>query len=65
MSNKLTCPSLLHSTYSVFLIGAKRTALLYLYAVGGLGFLRAVAPNFEQLVQKRAGLDGTFRYPTA
>jgi ABC-type uncharacterized transport system fused permease/ATPase subunit len=53
---------LVASAQSLSMIGVRKTALLYLYALGGLGFLRLVAPDFEGLVQTKASLEGAFRY---
>ncbi|EDQ89564.1 uncharacterized protein MONBRDRAFT_8117 [Monosiga brevicollis MX1] len=50
------------SYQSVTLIGTQRTGLLYLYALGGLGLLRWIAPDFERLVQEKASLEAAFRY---
>eukprot|EP00049_Salpingoeca_infusionum_P008792 m.144576 g.144576 ORF g.144576 m.144576 type:complete len:1291 (-) comp14133_c0_seq3:1306-5178(-) len=50
------------SARSGVLIGVKQTAMLYLYMLFSLTFLRAVTPDFAQLTSRRSTLDGQFRF---
>lgn len=47
---------------AVVLLGARNTFLLYLYMVGGLGFLRMITPDFGKLRKRRQALEGRFRW---
>jgi hypothetical protein len=43
------------------LSGRRGVAILYAYMFLGLGFLRAVSPDFGDLANKEQELEGTFR----
>lgn len=43
------------------LTGRRGVAILYAYMLMGLGFLRAVTPEFGDLASREQQLEGTFR----
>jgi ABC-type uncharacterized transport system fused permease/ATPase subunit len=43
------------------LTGRRGVAILYTYMLLGLGFLRAVTPDFGDLASEEQQLEGTFR----
>jgi ABC-type uncharacterized transport system fused permease/ATPase subunit len=44
------------------LSGRRGVAILYAYMLLGLGFLRAVSPDFGDLANQEQELEGTFRF---
>lgn len=44
------------------LTGNRGVAILYVYMLLGLGFLRSVTPDFGDLASREQQLEGTFRY---
>lgn len=44
------------------LTGGRGVGVLYLYMLLGLGFLRAITPDFAALTSKEQQLEGAYRY---
>lgn len=44
------------------LLGPKNTAYLYMYIVAGLGFLKLITPNFNDMQRREQLLSSTYRY---
>ncbi|ONM34279.1 ABC transporter D family member 1 [Zea mays] len=61
-ANSIVSPSLRFTWRMKLLSGRRGVAILYAYMFLGLGFLRAVSPDFGDLANQEQELEGTFRF---